>query len=188
MLDHERARWTGSAAAAGLAPGAADAALAVATLLGDPTDEGIRAALRRAGVEPATGRTADAVAWVRAHLPVVPRLAELLVSRTLAASEELTAACTRDLRPGEAFAMLAFATEMGLDRPVAERDVTGELIEAAASALPTGQAAGLPALMRAAAGCRARRARWPCRCWTASRTGWRISPGRPAATPNVVRR
>ncbi|MFC4627676.1 tetratricopeptide repeat protein [Promicromonospora alba] len=149
VLDHERARWAGSDADAGFAPGAAEAALAVATLLGDPTDEGIRAALRRAGAEPVAGRTADAVAWVRAHLPAVPRLAELLVSRTLAASEELTAACTHDLAPGEAFAMLAFATEMGLDRPVAERDVTGELIEAAASALPAGRAADLPALMRA---------------------------------------
>lgn len=149
VLDHERARWAGSDADAGFAPGAAEAALAVAALFGDRTDEGIRAALRRAGAEPVEGRTADAVAWVRAHLPAVPRLAELLVSRTLAASEELTAACTRDLAPAEAFAMLAFATEMGLDRPVAERDVTGELIEAAASALPAGRAADLPALMRA---------------------------------------
>lgn len=151
VLDHERAGWAGSAAAAGLGGGggrAAEAALAVATLLGDTSDEGLRAALRRAGAEPADGRAADAVGWVRAHLPPVRRLAELLVSRTLAASEELIAACTRDLRPDQAFAVLGFATAMGLDRPVADRDVTGSLIEAVASALPSGAPEDLPGLMR----------------------------------------
>ncbi len=148
VLDHERSRWAISAAGAGLVPGAAEAALATATLLGDTTDDGICAALRRAGAEPAAGRTADAVTWVRGHLPVVPRMAELLVSRALAASEELTAACTRDLEPEQAFAVLVFATEMGLDRPTAERDVTGQLIEAAASALPAERAEDLPALTR----------------------------------------
>lgn len=150
VLDHERERWASSAPTAGLAPGAAEAALAVAVLLGDLTDDGLRAALRRAGAEPAADRTADAVAWVRRHLPPVPRLAELLVSRVLAASAELTAGCTRDLDPDQAFAVLAFATDMGLDRPVAERDVTGELIEAAVSALPAGRAEDLPALIRVA--------------------------------------
>lgn len=156
VLDHERARWTLSAAEAGLGASTAEAALAVTTLLGDTTDDGIRAALRRAGAAPtggpfagpAGGVPAEAVDWVRAHLPTVPRLAELLVSRVLAASDELTAACTRDLEPEQAFAVLAFATEMGLDRPVAERDVTRELVEAAASALPAERPEDLRRLMR----------------------------------------
>jgi tetratricopeptide (TPR) repeat protein len=148
VLDHERSRWAISAAGAGLAPAAAEAALATATLLGDATDDGIRAALRRAGAEPAAGRTADAVTWVRGHLPAVPPLAELLVSRALAASEELTAACTRDLEPEQASAVLSFATEMGQDRPTAERDVIGRLVEAAVVALPAERAEDLPALTR----------------------------------------
>jgi tetratricopeptide (TPR) repeat protein len=148
VLDHERSRWAISAAGAGLAPRAAEAALATATLLGDATDDGIRAALRRAGAEPAAGRTADAVTWVRGHLPAVPPLAELLVARALAASEELTAACTRDLAPEQALAVLSFATEMTLDRPTAGRDITGRLIEAAVSALPAERAEDLPALTR----------------------------------------
>jgi tetratricopeptide (TPR) repeat protein len=150
VLDHERTRWASSAPRAGLKPAAAEAALAVTALLGDRSEEGVRAALRRAGVEPAAGRTADAVAWVGAHLPAAPRLAELLVSRVLAASEELIAACTRGLGPEQAFAVLAFATEMRLDRPTAEREVTGELIEAAVAALPAARAEDLPALVRAA--------------------------------------
>jgi tetratricopeptide (TPR) repeat protein len=152
VLDHERAGWASSAAAAGLGAGAggtAEAALAVTTLLGDTTDDGVRAALRRAGAEPAEHRTAAAVDWVRAHLLTVPRLAELLVSRVLAGSAELTAACTRDLDPEQAFAVLGFATAMGPDRPAVERDVTGELIAAAASALPSGRPEDLPGLIRA---------------------------------------
>ncbi|PUB25326.1 tetratricopeptide repeat protein [Promicromonospora sp. AC04] len=153
VLDHERAAWAGSAAAAGLVAGpggTAEAALATATLLGDTSDDGVRAALRRAGVEPAPGRTAEAVTWVRAHLLGVPRLAELLVSRVLGASAELTAACTRDLEPGEALGVLAFATGMSLDRPAAGPDVTGELIAAAASALPDERPEDLAGLMRVA--------------------------------------
>ncbi len=153
VLDHERAAWADSAAEAGLVAGpggTAEAALAIATLLGDTSDDGVRAALRRAGVEPADGRTAEAVAWVRAHLLGVPRLAELLVSRVLGASDELTAACTRDLEPGEALAVLSFATAMSLDRPAAGRDVTGELIAAAASALPDERPEDLAGLMRVA--------------------------------------
>ncbi|WP_454856886.1 tetratricopeptide repeat protein [Promicromonospora soli] len=151
VLDHERAGWARSAAAAGLgdgAGGAAEAVLAVATLLRDTTDAGVREALRRARAEPADGRTADAVDWVRAHLLPVPRLAELLVSRALSRSGELTAACTRDLDPEQAFAVLGFATAMGLDRPATDRDVTGELIEAAASALPSERPEDLPGLVR----------------------------------------
>lgn len=151
LLDHERAGWARSAVAAGFAAGPgrpAEAALAVATLLGDTSDDGLRAALRRAGAEPTDGRTADAVDWLRAHLLPVPRLAELLVSRALATSEALTAACTRDLAPEQAFAVLGFATAMGLDRPAGERDVTGELVEAVASALPSGSPEDLPGLMR----------------------------------------
>lgn len=158
VLDRERAGWARSAPEVGLtggSDGGAAAALAVATLLGDTTDDGLRTALRRAGAVPADGRTADgrtadAVGWLRSHLLTVPRLAELLVSRTLGASEELTAACTRDLDPEQAFAMLAFATRMGLDRPVADRDVAGELVEAAVSALPAQGAQDLPGLLRAA--------------------------------------
>jgi tetratricopeptide (TPR) repeat protein len=151
VLDHERAGWAGSAADAGLVAGpggTAEAVLAVTTLLRDTTDDGVREALRRAGAEPADGRTADAVEWVRAHLLPVPRLAELLVSRVLAASAELTARCTRDLDPEQAFAVLAFATAMGLDRPAAARDVPGELIAAAASALPSERPEDLLRLMR----------------------------------------
>ncbi|GAA4696492.1 Tetratricopeptide (TPR) repeat [Promicromonospora umidemergens] len=148
LLDHERAGWTATAERAGLGVSGAEAALAVVTLLGDTTDEGIQAALLRAGVEAAEGTAAAAVDWVRAHLPVVPRLAELLVSRVLAASEETTAACTRGLDPAQAFAVLAFATEMGPDRPTGERDVSGKLIEAAVSALPAERPADLPWLIR----------------------------------------
>ncbi|MFE7508187.1 tetratricopeptide repeat protein [Promicromonospora sp. NPDC057488] len=177
VLDHERASWAASAAAAGLVPGpggSAEAALATTTLVGDTSEAGVRAALRRAGVRPADDRTADAVAWVRAHLLGVPRLAELLVSRVLAEQDGLIEACTRDLGPDEAFGVLAFATAMGLDRPVpagpsqrgpgpadpdpgpeqdagepvAERDVAGELIAAAASALPDDGPEDLAGLMR----------------------------------------
>lgn len=155
VLDHERAGWPASAARAGLvaddpagAGTVAEAVLATATLLGDTSDDGVRAALRRAGAHPAPGREADVLAWVRAHLPAVPRLGELLVSRALAASAELTARCTRDLDPDQAFAVLGFATAMGLDRPAAERDVTGELIEAVAAGLPAETPADLPGLLR----------------------------------------
>lgn len=179
VLDHERASWAVSAAAAGLVPGpggSAEAALATAALVGDTSAAGVRAALRRAGVRPADGRTADAVTWVGAHLAHllrVPRLAELLVSRVLAEQDGLIEACTRDLGPDEAFGVLAFATGMGLDRPVpagpspagpsspagldpeqdagepaAQRDVAGELIAAAASALPDEGPDDLAGLMR----------------------------------------
>lgn len=176
VLDHERASWAASAAAAGLVPGpggSAEAALATATLVGDTSEAGVRAALRRAGVRPADGRTADAVAWVRAHLLGVPRLAELLVSRVLAEQDGLMEACTRDLGRDEAFGVLAFATGMGLDRSAptgpspaepssppgpdteqdagasaVERDVAGELVAAAASALPDEGPADLAGLMR----------------------------------------
>ncbi|MFI6428545.1 tetratricopeptide repeat protein [Promicromonospora sp. NPDC050880] len=161
VLERERAGWTASAAAAGLlserSPGpgpagedvtVADAVLTVATLLGDTSDDGLRAALRRAGAGAAPGREADVLAWVRAHLPAVPRLGELLVSRVLAASAGLAARCTSDLDADQAFAVLGFAAAMGLDRPTAERDVTGEVIEAVAAALPAGSAADLPGLLR----------------------------------------
>lgn len=151
VLDHERAGWASSAGEAGLVAGAggsAEAVLTVVALLGDTTDEGVRAALRRAGVEPAGGREADAVRWVRTHVPTVPRVAELLVSRVLGASRELTAACTRDLGPEQAFEVLAFATGMGPDRSVTGRDVAGELIRAAASALLDERSGTLTGLMR----------------------------------------
>ncbi|WP_369373378.1 tetratricopeptide repeat protein [Promicromonospora sp. Populi] len=150
VLDHERAGWARSAAAAGLDPGAAEAALAVATLLGDRTDDGLRGALHRAGVEPAAGRAAAAVDWLRAHLLTVPRLAELLVARVLATSDELTAACTRDLAPQQAFTTVAFATSMALDRPATGGDVSGRLIEAVTAALPDGHPEDLPGLIRVA--------------------------------------
>lgn len=152
VLDHELAGWARTAARAGLVAGpggTAEAALATTMLLGDTSDDGIRAALRRAGVEPGGG-DAEAVAWVRAHLLGVPSLAELLVSRVLGASEKLTAACVRDLAPEQAFAVLAFATAMAAGRPAAERDVTGELVEAAASALPAERPEDLPGLIRVA--------------------------------------
>ncbi|WP_020014761.1 tetratricopeptide repeat protein [Promicromonospora sukumoe] len=176
VLDHERASWAASAAAAGLGPGpggSAEAALATTTLVGDTSEAGVRAALRRAGVRPADGRTADAVAWVRAHLLGVPRLAELLVSRVFAEQDGLIEACTRDLGPDEAFGVLAFATGMGLDRPAPagpapaepsspagldpdqdavepapERDVAGALIAAAAAALPDEGPDDLAGLLR----------------------------------------
>ncbi|GAA2226067.1 hypothetical protein GCM10010413_21330 [Promicromonospora sukumoe] len=171
VLDHERAGWSRSAAEAGLVAGpggSAEAALATTMLVGDTSAAGVRAALRRAGVEPAEGRADAAVAWVRAHLLEVPRLAELLVSRVLAEQEGLIAACTRDLSTQEAFGVLAFATGMGLDRPATDRSVTnvpalggpaadlplagrdipGELIAAAASALPDDGPDDLAGLMR----------------------------------------
>ncbi|MFI2364847.1 tetratricopeptide repeat protein [Promicromonospora sp. NPDC019610] len=151
VLDHERAGWAASAPAAGLVAGpggSAEAALATTLLVGDTSEAGVRAALRRAGVEPDGGRTDEAVAWVRAHLPDVPRLAELLVSRVLAGQGRLIEACTRDLGRQEAFGVLAFATAMSLDRPATGRDVAGELIAAAASALPDDGPADLAGLMR----------------------------------------
>ncbi|WP_285102335.1 tetratricopeptide repeat protein [Promicromonospora sp. MEB111] len=151
VLEHERAGWAASAAAAGLVAGpggTAEAALATTLLVGDTSEAGVRAALRRANVEPDDGRTAEAVAWVRAHVPAVPRLAELLVSRVLAEQERLIEACTRDLERQEAFGVLAFATAMSLDRPATGRDVPGELIAAAASALPDEGPADLAGLMR----------------------------------------
>jgi len=157
VLDRERAGWASSAAEAGLLPGpdgiteTAGSALAVATLLGDRSDGGLRDVLRRVGAAPADAPAPDsAVAWLRTHLLTVPRLAELHVLRTLAASDELITACTRDVDPERAFAVLAFATRMGLDRPDAERDVTGELIEAAAAAMPAEAPEDLPGLVRAA--------------------------------------
>lgn len=158
VLDHERARWADSAAAAGLpadaVPGpvqAADAALAAATLVGDASPDGVRAALRRVGARPEAGREADVVAWVRGSLPTVPRLGELLVARTLATSEDLLDRCTRDLDAGQAFAVLGFAAAMGLDRPggaAGERDVTGELIDAVAATLPARTPDDLTGLLR----------------------------------------
>ncbi|MFD6446947.1 tetratricopeptide repeat protein [Promicromonospora sp. NPDC060204] len=151
VLDHERAGWAASAPAAGLVAGpggTAEAALATTLLVGDASEAGVRAALRRAGVELDDGQTDQAVAWVRAHLLEVPRLAELLVSRVLAGQERLIEACTRDLARQEAFGVLAFATAMSLDRPPTGRDVPGELIAAAASALPDHGPADLAGLMR----------------------------------------
>ncbi|MGW2090958.1 tetratricopeptide repeat protein [Promicromonospora sukumoe] len=171
VLDHERAGWARSAAEAGLVAGpggSAEAALATTMLVGDTSAAGVRAALRRAGVVPPEGRADAAVEWVRAHLLEVPRLAELLVSRVLAEQEGLIAACTRDLGTQEAFGVLAFATGMGLDRPATDRSVTnvpalggpaadlpaagrdipGELIAAAASALPDDGPGDLAGLLR----------------------------------------
>lgn len=164
VLDHERARWADSAAAAGLpadaVPGtvpAADAVLAATTLLGDASPDGVRAALRRVGARPEAGREADVVAWVRGNLPAVPRLGELLVARALATSEDLLERCTRDLDDGQAFAVLGFAAAMGLDRPGGAagdggvtdgRDVTGELVDTVAATLPARTPDDLAGLLR----------------------------------------
>nr|BFF21950.1 hypothetical protein GCM10025730_54710 [Promicromonospora thailandica] len=187
LLDRERAGWAASAVEAGLA-GDAEAVLTAATLLGDTSDAGVRAALRRAGASPAAGRDADVTAWVRRHLPAVPRLGELLVSRVLAASPGLTDRCTRDLDADQAFAVLGFATAMGLDRPAADRDVTGELTEAVAAALPARTAADLPGLLRVTRRLPARpRPSW-CPSWTASPTAWPSWRARRATWPSARRR
>ena len=152
VLEHERGGWVRSATAAGLVAGAggtAEAALAAATLLGDSSDDGLRAALRCAGVEPDT-QTPETVGWLRAHLFRVPRLAELFVARVLAESDELIDACTSDLEQGQACKVLEAATRMSLDRPAAKRDVTGELIAVAVSALPDQHPKDLACLMRVA--------------------------------------